>query len=126
IEVVSFSQSVVSPRDASTGMASGKRQHSAIKITKEVDSSSPILQRAASTNEVLREVAFEFTRMNAGKEQVYRNIKLVNASVASIQRRKTVSGKTSHETEDVSFVYEKIQETNNTGGKTANDSWTSK
>jgi type VI secretion system secreted protein Hcp len=125
VEVESFNQSIVSPRDASTGMSTGKRQHTGIKITKDVDSLSPILQRAASTNEVLKEVAFEFTRFNAGKEQVYRTIKLVNATVSSIQKRKT-AGKTTREIEEVSFVCEKIEQTNNTGNKTYNDSWTSK
>jgi type VI secretion system secreted protein Hcp len=126
VEVESYNQSIVSPRDASTGMASGKRQHSVIRITKDVDSLSPILQRTVSTNEVLKEVAFEFTRINAGKEQVYRTIKLVNATVAGIQKRKTAAGKTSREIEEVSFAYEKIEQTNNTGNKTFNDSWTSK
>jgi type VI secretion system secreted protein Hcp len=41
IEVLSFTYSVESPRDASTGQASGKRQYSPIKIVKEWGAGSP-------------------------------------------------------------------------------------
>ncbi len=37
IMVIGTSHSVSSPRDAATGMPSGKRQHQQITITKEVD-----------------------------------------------------------------------------------------
>ncbi|MBA2467331.1 MAG: type VI secretion system tube protein Hcp [Sphingomonas sp.] len=39
---------VVSPRDAASGMPTGKRQHGEVKINKTLDKSSPLLGRGAS------------------------------------------------------------------------------
>lgn len=125
IEVLQFDESVLSPRDASTGMGSGKRQHAPIKITKEVGAASLQLQKALATGEVLKEVVFEFIRDNAGKQLAYRTIKLVNAQIVSIQR-KVGSGRESRELEEISFAYEKVEQTNNAGGKTPIDSWKTK
>lgn len=41
-----------SPRDAASGLPTGKRQHRPITITKEIDKSSPILARTASSPEM--------------------------------------------------------------------------
>jgi type VI secretion system secreted protein Hcp len=87
IPIMQFNQSMQSPRDSATGQASGKRRHEPIKITKEWGAASPQLQRALATNEVLKEVVFEFVRTNArGREEVYETIKLTNALVTGIQR----------------------------------------
>src|ERR1039458_6407445 len=51
IELTSVVQESTAPRDAATGAASGKRQHSAIIITKKIDMASPKLARAMSTGE---------------------------------------------------------------------------
>lgn len=41
-------QGVVSPRDAASGLPTGKRQHAPVTITKELDKSTPLLSRTAS------------------------------------------------------------------------------
>jgi type VI secretion system secreted protein Hcp len=49
IEVLSFSFGVESPRDVASGVATGRRVHSPVRIVRLVDSTSPLLmQRAAS------------------------------------------------------------------------------
>ncbi len=45
-EVV-FTNDVVSPRDAASGLPTGKRQHKPIRIVKEIDKSSPLIQRTS-------------------------------------------------------------------------------
>jgi hypothetical protein len=43
-----FNQSIVSPRDAASGLPTGKRMHKPYVITKEYDKSSPILAKGGS------------------------------------------------------------------------------
>jgi len=43
IMVIGTTHEVVSPRDAASGLPTGKRQHKPFTITKEVDKSSPLL-----------------------------------------------------------------------------------
>jgi len=45
---ISFEQEIVSPRDAASGLPTGKRQHKPFVITKELDKSSPILAKGGS------------------------------------------------------------------------------
>lgn len=43
-----FNQAIVSPRDAASGLPTGKRQHKPVVFTKEYDKSSPQLARTSS------------------------------------------------------------------------------
>lgn len=43
---LTFNQAIVSPRDAASGLPTGKRQHKPFVITKEYDKSSPVLARS--------------------------------------------------------------------------------
>ncbi len=53
---ISFDQEIVSPRDAASGLPTGKRQHKPFVITKELDKSTPMMLREspskASTGKV--------------------------------------------------------------------------
>lgn len=42
---------IISPRDAASGLPTGKRMHKPFTITKELDKSSPLLAKSASTSE---------------------------------------------------------------------------
>jgi len=55
---ISFDQEVVSPRDAASGLPTGKRMHKPFVITKELDKSSPMAVRESPT------------KMSAGKASV--------------------------------------------------------
>lgn len=46
--VINFEQEIVSPRDAASGLPTGKRQHKPFVITKELDKSSPVLAKGTS------------------------------------------------------------------------------
>jgi len=45
---IAFEQEIVSPRDAASGLPTGKRQHKPFVITKELDKSSPVLAKGSS------------------------------------------------------------------------------
>ena len=121
IEIVAFSAGVITPRDASTGQASGKRQHKPISITKEVDEASPQIFRAATTNEVLKDVVIQSVRPGPeGKEQVYQTITLTNAVISEVKK---LSGKNKNEQERFELTFQKIMVTNLQGKTTATDDW---
>lgn len=48
---ISFDQEIVSPRDAASGLPTGKRMHKPFVITKELDKSSPVLMRESPTKQ---------------------------------------------------------------------------
>jgi type VI secretion system secreted protein Hcp len=109
--LIGLSHAIVSPRDAASGLPTGKRQHKPITITKELDRSTPLFLNALITNENLTTVTFSFTH---GKG-TYMTVKLTNACIAS--RTQSV------ETEQISFTYQKITWTWVDGGITAMDDW---
>jgi hypothetical protein len=45
---ISFEQEILSPRDAASGLPTGKRQHKPFVIIKELDKSSPVLAKSTS------------------------------------------------------------------------------
>lgn len=130
IEVISLSHEIVSPRDAASGLPTGKRQHKPLTIRKAIDKSSPLLFRALISNENLKTVEFVFyTTDPRGQERPYYRIKLLNASIASI---KTAVPDTKDPAlssyplyEDISFTYQKIEWTYVDGGITTQDDWLS-
>jgi type VI secretion system secreted protein Hcp len=134
IEVVSFSYGVQSPRDAATGLASGKRQHKPVSFGLDTGLVSPQIFQALVSNEVLTDVLIEFVDTNKdGKKYVRQNIKLSNATISSIRPQAIVShGSMTHghnvmidyETEVIGMTYHPIEWTWVNGGKTASDDWT--
>jgi type VI secretion system secreted protein Hcp len=107
--VLEFDESVIAPRDAATGQATGKRQHQPVKIVKQVDAASPQLQKAATTGEHLKEVVFQLYRNNSGKEELYETVRLTDAIVSSFQNRGGSTAHSGHPTEEISFEYAKIE-----------------
>ena len=128
ISALKFSQEIGSPRDAATGVASGKRQHKPIVITKLLGPSSPELFEAIATNEVLKTVLIEFSHSNAGGGlEVYYTVKLTNASISSI-RQYTEESKIgmTMQLEEVSLTFQKI-EVQHLGAKTTGaDDWSAR
>jgi type VI secretion system secreted protein Hcp len=123
IEVIGLSHEIASPRDAASGLPTGKRQHKPFTITKELDKATPLLFKALVSNEVLTDVELRLYRPDrAGKEEHYFTIKLTNASISSVKMEND-SGNASETTEHVSFVYQKIVWTWQDGGITAEDDW---
>jgi len=123
IEVVAFTHEVVSPRDAASGLPTGKRQHKPISITKPIDKATPLLFQALVSNENLPNVELRFFKPDpkTGKEQMYYTIELTNASIAGIGQSQAVGDPMP--LEEVSFTYQKIVWTWTDGGITAEDDW---
>lgn len=133
IMVIAVNHSIISPRDAQSGLPTGKRAHRPFVITKELDKSSPLLYQALITNEKITEFTLKFWRISglstAGTGQEVQNytVKLVNASISSIDF-KMLNNKDPelvhfNELEEVAFTYEKISWTWNDGGITCEDTW---
>lgn len=128
---IAFFYEVKSPRDAGSGMATGKRQHSPVSFTKAVDASSPQFFQAAWTNEVLKSVLFEFRGTSPnGEEQVVYTVKLTNATVAEVRQYAgrepggmLARGTDQPLTEDVSLAFQKIEVESVTGKTMAADDW---
>ncbi|MEO3690531.1 type VI secretion system tube protein TssD [Roseateles paludis] len=131
IVVIAASHELNSPRDAASGLPSGKRQHRPFVITKELDRSTPLLRHALVTNETLPSATIDFYRPTPrgglAVEEKYLTIKLTNASIATI-RQVMLNNKNPElvryaQNEEVSFTYQKIEWIWVDGGVTASDDW---
>jgi type VI secretion system secreted protein Hcp len=136
--VLAFTMGVASPRDAASGQASGKRQYQPVTIVKAWGAASPQGLTACATNEVLTEVAIEFTRQSAtGQEVVYQTVRLTDASFSQIARftgrpdggeDTPSSGHTGTtdmmELERWAFTFQKIETHDNDGNTSFADIWT--
>lgn len=128
IMVIAAGHEILSPRDAASGLPTGKRQHKPLVITKEVDKSSPLLYSAMVNNENITELKLMFwAPKKTGVEEQHYTIELTNASISSIQmemlNNKYPENMQHKEREHVSFCYQKIVWTWNDGGITAEDDW---
>jgi type VI secretion system secreted protein Hcp len=84
IEVLEFDHTLVSPRDESSGAASGRIQFKPIKIKKRVDPATPGIIQALASNDNLKEVVWEFWTAGAtGGLQKYMDIKINNGRIVS-------------------------------------------
>ena len=124
---LAFDYSVDSPRDAATGMASGKRVHHPISFVKQWGASSPQFFSALVNNDVLTSVLFEFvSTTDLGKPQVVHTIKLTDAGLASIEQFVAHDDQDVHDArplERISMTFRKIEITNLDGNTTAVDDW---
>ena len=128
IMVIAVSHSIVSPRDAASGLPTGKRMHKPFVITKELDKSTPLLFNVLVNNENVSEWELQFWQPSAtGAEKQHYTVKLINANIASIDFR---MANNKHpelmkfaEYEEIAFTYQKIIWTWNDGGITAEDDW---
>jgi len=128
IMVIAVSHEVVSPRDAASGLPTGKRMHKPFVITKEIDKSSPLLYNCLVNNENIPEWSLEFWQPSAtGAEKQHYTIKLTNANIAAINFRMANNKHPDlmkySEYEEVAFTYQKIEWTWVDGGITALDDW---
>jgi len=128
IMVIAYSHEVVSPRDAASGLPTGKRQHKPLTITKEIDKSTPLLMNVLTNNEQISKWELRFWQPSpTGQEVQHYTIELENASIASIRsemlNNKYAENMQHKEREHVAFCYQKITWTWMDGGITAQDDW---
>jgi len=133
---------ILAPRDPSSGLASGKRQHKEMQCTVLLDSSIINFYTALSTNEVLKTVTVDFFQTTAstlnvsGKAGMGGEGKpaitwlLENAVVSELDYfqpfSRAVDPEEKHKDQHftVKFTYQKITVTWNVGGVTYTDDWT--
>jgi type VI secretion system secreted protein Hcp len=94
------------------GGGAGKRQHKPLVITKELDKASPILLKACATGQHFPELTLDAFRTRGGKKEVYLTVTLENVMITSFRTSGEGTTKpitsTGEETEQISFVFEKI------------------
>lgn len=110
IEIYGFSHEVVSPRDAASGLPTGKRQHRPVVVTVAVDSASSALHSALNDDENITEWRIDFWRPSrSGQEQNYYTVVLTNAHIDAI-RTEMVPTETGHDVRaHIAFDYEEIE-----------------
>ncbi|HTZ73545.1 MAG TPA: type VI secretion system tube protein Hcp [Candidatus Aquilonibacter sp.] len=81
------------PRDAATGISSGRRMHQPLVITKEIDKASPMLAKACASGQHLPEVDVDLA---SGE-----HYKLTDVVISSDTKK--------GEAETISFSYQKIE-----------------
>ncbi|RLB17264.1 MAG: type VI secretion system tube protein Hcp [Deltaproteobacteria bacterium] len=129
IECLSFSDSVRTAREASSGVASGERTYEPIRITKRIDKSSPLLAKALVNNEAV-EGEFKFYRPNPagdGTTEHFFTIEIQEGRIASITRVSpdVIDPASANEppTEEVSFVFGYVRWTYEPDGVEHIDHW---
>ena len=113
IEIIGLSHGINLPVDSANGKITATRQHSCMRIEKEVDSSTPYLYKAASTGQALKSAEIKFYHINdAGQEVCYYTVLMENVKVTgvncSVPNVKIASNDKMNHVESVSLQYEKI------------------
>ena len=123
IQITAFGHNVISPRDAASGLPTGKRQHKPLTVRMDAAcGSTPLLYAVLVNNENITELSIRFWRNDPTGQptQVY-TVLLEGASIAGISSAGAgVDGLTELV---VSFAYQKITWTFEDGGITAEDDW---
>ena len=100
------------PRDAGSGLPTGRRSYEPIRITHELDSASPQFLAAAATNENLKSVVINFWKTDrTGKDTNFYRVTLTNAFLTSVHQ--DTSGPTV--VEEDAFAFQKIEQENLVG-----------
>ena len=136
IEVLYYEQGVTTAREASSGIASGRRQYLPLLIRKRIDKSTPLIFKALADNQVI-EGEFKFFRPNPtgdGTTEQFFSVSIKQGRVASVKQilPDVLSTLTNSEhekvntappMEEVTFVFHTISQTYTNGGVTHEDSW---
>lgn len=132
IELTGFIQEVASPRDAASGMASGKRVHQPILLLKQSGASSPQFFQALTTNEVLKTVVIDFYKTDAtGKEINYYTVTLTNAAVSGYKQfigpleNEKFNPANNSLYDEIKLVFQKIQVEDKIAKTVVVDDWSS-
>ena len=128
--VNAFEHEVESPVSASTGRATGKRQHKAVKIWKEIDKATPVMADALYKNARLPSAEIRFWKPSPdGTEDNHftctlENVRIISHSVNQLHNRFDNGLDMSIAAFDVfELAYERITYTHTEDGITASDAW---
>lgn len=79
--------------DAASGLASGKRMHDPVVLTREVDSSSPKLYHAYATGETFTIAKLVFPKTSGGKVVSVNTLELTDGLILKIEPAPSKNGK---------------------------------
>jgi type VI secretion system secreted protein Hcp len=134
IALLGVEHGIASPRDSASGLATGKRQHYPIIVTKEVDRTSPLFYGFITGNEALTVFELHFFGADesggliGGRESELYTITLTKAFVSRID----VAGRVDEQAdpaarlpmiERIAFVYDSIEWKWIDGGIASKDGW---
>jgi type VI secretion system secreted protein Hcp len=115
IQCLAFENKVATAREASSGLATGRRTYEPIVIRKRIDKSSPLLAKALAQNEVIEGV-FRFYRPNPagdGTTQHFFTVEIKGGRVASyrpyVPDTFVPATATQPPLEEVAFVFQTIR-----------------
>jgi type VI secretion system secreted protein Hcp len=128
IAVHSLGHNLSAPYDPATGLPSGGRAHTPLRILKVIDKSSPLLYQALVTRQNLSPVIIKFyTIDDAGREVHYYTIELEDAHIISITPSYPPNfvpdNASYYHMESVGFVYGKIKWTHELAGIEFDEVW---
>lgn len=127
IECLGFTYGVKSPRDISSGMATGKRVEMPVTIVKHWDRTSALLLQSIYTNETLKSVVIDFYKKSAtGEAALYQTIQLTNAAISQVSQygglsspQQMLPGNPPYE--EITFTFQKIQVSSKEANTTVGD-----
>jgi len=129
IECLYYEQSVITAREAGSGLATGRRQYQPLLIRKRIDKSTPLLMKALTENQAI-EATFKFFRPSLagdGTTEQFYTVNFKQGRVSSIKQYvpDTIVPASSQEPpqEEITFVFHTIGWTYTNGGVTHEDSW---
>ena len=130
IECLYYEQSVQTAREASSGMATGRRQYNPLIIRKRIDKSTPLIAKALRNNSTI-EATWKFFRpapTGDGTTEQYYTVAIKNGRISSIKQFSpdalaTGARASDPDMEEVGFVFNTISWTYTNGGITDEDSW---
>jgi type VI secretion system secreted protein Hcp len=120
-DIWSVYHTVESPRDAQSGMATGRRVHNAIVLVGETTGGVAQMYTALFKNETLSKVVIEYWRSSKeGKQEVYFSITLENGFLLELENIQDETGRPCFRAH---ITYQSIELTWKEGNLTANDTW---
>ena len=124
-----YSHEIVVPRDAASGLPTGKRQHQPFRIVKLLNQGSPGLLTAMTTGENLTSVVIDvWTPSVTGAEVKLMTYTLTNAQIVSIRpwmpNKSDASAANYPPAEEIAFTYQSISVLFVPSGSESVDYWT--
>jgi type VI secretion system secreted protein Hcp len=111
MKVWKFAYDVTVARDTAAGMATGRRQHQPLRITREPGPNSILLWKGLTKNEVAEVTVDFWTTPQAGPKKRYQTLKIMNGRVVEFHRFTEQPDATGNvrSLEEVAFIYHTIE-----------------
>jgi len=122
-KILGFKFGTISPRDAATGLASGKRTHQPVVLWKQLDISTPAIFQALCQNQTLDSVEIMYYQAHGteAKRVQFFKLTLTNATIVESEVLGGFDG--NKVIERIAFTFQKIEYNEVPDSKTSQDSW---